>query len=101
MDFHVSPVMVEDSMMPTPKTVFAHSDQIGMASHVYKHARTHGFGIQPSNNVNVKSTLAGTAPTAFHALVGDNTIHSVVNANALLELGTEFHVFRAQPAKEE
>ncbi len=81
MDFHVSPVMVEDSMMPTPKIVSALSDQTGMASHAHKHARSHGFGILPSNNVNVKSILFGTAPTAFHALVEDNTIHSVANVN--------------------
>jgi hypothetical protein len=81
MDFHVSLVMVEDSMMPTPKTVSAHSDQTGMVSHAHKPALTHSFGIQPFNNVNVKSILFGTAQTAFHALVEDNTIHSVVNAN--------------------
>jgi hypothetical protein len=101
MDFHVSPAMVEDSMMPTPKNVSALLDQTGMVCLARKPVLIRSFGIQPSNNVNVKSIWPGTAPTASHALVEDITIHSLVNANVWLELGTVSHVFRVQPAKEE
>jgi hypothetical protein len=45
MDYHALPATAEDSMTPTPKTVFVQSDQTGMASPVHKPVLIHSSGI--------------------------------------------------------